>query len=61
MKKFIYISLVFILVLTLFGCNKSADVEEVNDKIIEEEVNLNKQSELIDKFINEVGSSQWQN
>ena len=37
MKKFIYISSIFILVLTLFGCNKSADVEEVNKDVIEEE------------------------
>ena len=30
-------------------------------KIIEEEINSNKQMELINKFIDEVGNSQWQN
>lgn len=33
----------------------------IASKIIEEELNSKKQIDLIDKFIDEVGSSQWQN
>ena len=33
----------------------------IASKIMEEEVKLDKQNSLIDKFIDEVGNSQWQN
>ena len=33
----------------------------IASKIIEEEVKMDKQNILIDKFIDEVGNSQWQN
>lgn len=42
--------------------NKSVDMGIlIASKIMEEEVNVDKQDFLIDKFIDEVGKSEWQN
>lgn len=38
MKKYIYIILVLILAISLFGCNKSVEMEELDGNIIEEEL-----------------------
>lgn len=42
--------------------NKSVDMGVlIASKIMEEEINIDRQNYLIDKFIDEVGNSEWQN